>query len=313
VTRDLGTLVPLFAQNYHVVKKFWTSDATRQGSAFLYACGGGVLDPAWLKQLSKMVRKQSGRFADEVDLVTGAAAAGFADPFGGIHLMKMAWDMLKGRPFSSGPYLSLAAVVLAEHAPAGHYGLVAQRARDCFVAQRAYHSFVTSHDDYLPSVLLALTPMDVPTLGSVVEGTYRRFKPWFGHNETQALAQVLVAGGALEMDPGRLLAVLGALNRADVKIVAASGVSALGALAQVSADHDWLAASVAGVSRHLGALKVPTGMFAKGARDTLAMLLVATAVGDGAQEQLARAVLYNTVARTVAEEQAATRAYYHPV
>jgi hypothetical protein len=311
VATDLSVLVPLLAQNYHASKegsRWWSNDASacREGASFLCASDDAVLDPSQLKDLAKKVRQESSRLAGGVGPVVAVRAALSSDPLQAVHLAKVAWDVMKVRPFAPGPHLSLAAVVLAERATLDDFGLVAQRARDFHSAQRAEHSIITSADDCIPSLLLALTPMEVPTGAALVEEVYQTVKPWFGYNEAQALAQVLVVGGAHGIDPGPLLALRNALDRDGVKVSGPAGSSLLGLLALVSSDHQWLSRSAAQTSADLGALKVLSGRFAKTSRDTLAMALVAVAMGDEAQVQQARAVYLNIVAGAVAEEQAAT-------
>jgi hypothetical protein len=301
VATDMSALVPLFAQNYHDAKKGvrWWNDSIpcRLGAAFLHATDGDVLDPAQIKGLARMVRKESSRFSYGVSMVLAARAAAFSDSPEAAHLMKVAWDVLKVRPFTPCPRLSVASLVLAECAMLDDFGLVAERARGFYQAQRADHSVITSADDYVPSLLLAFTPLEVPTGAVLVEQVYQTVKPWFGFNESQVLAQVVVASGASEVDPTRLLALRNALGRGGVKISEAGGVSALGLLMVVSSDHDWVARSVAQVSSDLKASKVLSGAFEKALRNTLAMFLVAAAVGDEAQASLARALFLNDVAR----------------
>jgi len=299
---DLSALVPLFAESYHAAKPGRFGDACRRGAGFVCASHHAVLEVDLLKDLAKSIRKESAGFAGGVQVAMAAQAAMTADPVATIRLTKVAWDMLKVKPFTSGPRLSIAAAVLAERVGLDDLGLVAGRARDFYAAQRKDHSIITSADDYVPSVLLATTPMEVSTGATITENMYRRVKPWFGYNDAQALAQVLVIGGALERDPGPLVALRNALGRQGVK---APDAGVLGLLALVQSDHEWLSEAVAQVARDLDAAKVVPGRFSKTPRHTLAMALVALAVADDEHTGLVRAVYLNNVARVVAEEQAA--------
>ena len=297
---DLSALVPLFAQNIHAGRRL--GDACRRGTAFIGSSHDVVLDVDALKDLAKKVRKESGGFASGIDPVIAAQAVLSTDPVRAVHLMKVAWDVLKVKPFTTSPHLSMAAVLLAERVGLDDFGLVAQRARDFFMAQRADHSFITSADDFVPSLLMAMTPMEVPTGAMATESVYKTVKPWFTYNGAQALAQVLVVGGAHEFDPGRLVALRNALGRAGVKV---SEPSLLGLLVLVSSDHEWLSTTVARVADELDAAKVLPGRFSKTPRHALAMALVALAVADDALTPLVHAVVLNIVARLVVEEQAA--------
>ena len=300
---DLSALVPLFVQNYHGIRTWRCGCPSWLGAALVCSDHGVVLDVAELKGIAKTIRKNSGSFAEGVDPVMAAYAWVASDPGASVSSMKVAWKALVAACFAPGPHLAMASVVMAERVARDDFRRVARHARQYYAAQRADHSIITGSDDIVPSLLLALSPMDVPTAATRTESAYQAVKPLFGYNDSQALAQVLVVGGAKVGDPGHFAALRDALGRAGVK---ACDPSALGLLVLASADHGWLSGMVAQVSAELAMSKVPARRFGKATRDTLAMVLVALAVTD-AHTPLVRAVHLNMVARLVVRLQRAAR------
>jgi len=297
VTTDLSVSVPLFVENYRAGKKRLSGrgDTCRRAVAFLRAVDGAVVDPEQVRNLAAPVRTRSWRFAAGLDLVIAAAALGSPDPSGAVRDTKLAWEALKVRPFSPGPFLSATALVLAGRAAPGEFGLLAERARAAYLLQRADHVIVTSADDYVPSLLLALGPQEVTAATRLVETVYGTLKPRFRRNAGQTLAQLLVIGGLWEVELDHVVAVRDALARAKVKLSGQPGASGLGLLVLAQCDHGWLASTVAAVSADLRGAKV--------VRDTMAMFLVAAALGHDVP--LVRAAFLNVVARIVVDEQAA--------
>ncbi|MCL2467379.1 MAG: DUF4003 family protein [Micrococcales bacterium] len=266
----------------------------------MFSSHDAVLDVVELKKLGRDIRKKPGSFSAGVEAVMAAWASVSSDPGEGVYLMKMAWKALVAACFAPGPHLSMASVVLAEHVQRDDFKRVSRSARRYYAAQRSDHSIITGADDAVPSLLMVLSPMDVPTAATRTESMYQTVRPWFGHNDAQALAQVLVVGGAKKLDPGRVMAMRNALRRAGAKVV---DPSALGLLVLASCDHEWLSGLVAQVSAELSASRVPARRFGKATRDTLATVLVALAVADDPQVGLVRAVHLNAVARLVARLQ----------
>jgi hypothetical protein len=103
-------------------------------------------------------------------------------------------ELLKAEKFWRNDYLAFAAAQIALYTPPDQYAAVISRTREFYEAMKKKHPIITSADDYIFAVLLAMSDVDVQMADEKIEEYMELLKPHFPGipNNRQMLAQILV-------------------------------------------------------------------------------------------------------------------------
>ena len=274
----------LFIENRDVIKETfkWENGLLYPVCANLFCARGKHADAGRLRDCTELLKRHTGVFSTfrgNVKLATvSMLAAGDAPE------VRMA-DMLDNyaalkKHFYASEYLALAALLLTESAGGRDVAAVADRARAIYDKMRREHPFLTSSEDSVLALLLALSEKDDFALIADMEDCYQRLKPTFGiGNDLQAVSQVLsLADGPTMEKSARLIALFEALRAAGLKYGRHHELSVLAALSVLPVDIQQAVADIADVNEYLTPLPGYKGILGADARTRL--MHAAMLVGD---------------------------------
>ena len=220
---SLEQLCNNFISNKEVIKSVfkWENDQIVAASSATFMNRGTVADADKLANCKKLLKENTGVFSNfrgnvELPMVAQLAIAEFPE-----EKMKKTlnvYEALKNE-FRGSEYLVLAAAVMADMVSEEQADRMVEKARSIYNKMKQDHPFLTSSEDSVYAVLMAVSEKSDEVLMEEMEVCYKKLKESFSaSNEVQALAHVLsIAEGAPEDKCKKVVALYDALREAEVK------------------------------------------------------------------------------------------------
>lgn len=258
---SLEQLCNNFITNRDSIKKTfkWENDLIISACSSIFMNRGSIADSAKLEQCKKLLKDSTGVFSNfrgnvEVPMVSQLAVA--EQPEEKMKKTLEYYNMLK-QEFSGSEYLVLAAAVLTDMVPAEQAAKMAEKARNIYNKMKKDHPFLTSGEDSVYAVLMAVSEKSDEVLMEEMEVCYRKLKENFSaSNEVQALAHVLsIAEGGAEDKCNKVVALHESLKAAEVKYGKYHELVALASLALLPVEQSVLVEDIKSVDEFLAKQK----------------------------------------------------------
>ena len=219
----LEKLCNSFISNRDTINRLfkWDNDLLVAVCGANFMSKGMIVEAEKLEVCKKLLKAETGVFSNfrgNVELPLISLLAASEQPEEMLKKTKTYYDMLKEEFFGS-EYLVLAAAILADMAEEQQVGQLVTRARTIYNKMKKDHPFLTSGEDSVYAVLMAVSEKADEVLMEEMEICYKKLKESFSSsNEVQAVAHVLsIAGGAAEEKCNKVAALYEALRNADMK------------------------------------------------------------------------------------------------
>ena len=166
------------------------------------------------------------------------------------------YETLK-KEFYGSEYLVLAAAVMADMVSEEQAIQMAKKARKIYDKMKKDHPFLTSGEDTVYAVLMAVSEKSDDKMMDEMEVCYKKLKEsFYASNEVQALAHVLsVAEGSAEEKCNKVVALYDALRGAEVKYGKYYELVALASLAMLPVEQSVLVEDIKAVDAFLAEQK----------------------------------------------------------
>lgn len=233
----------------------WENDQIIAASATSFLNHGILADEAKLEECKKLLKENTGVFSNfrgnvEVPMVVQLAIADV--PGDKMKKTLKIYDILK-QEFWGSEYLVLAAAVLADMVSEEQAVKMTEKARTIYDKMKKDHPFLTSGEDTVYAVLMAVSEKSDEMVMEEMEVCYKKLKESFSaSNEVQALAHVLsiTEGDAVEKC-NKVVALYDALRDADVKYGKYHELVVLASLAMLPVEHSVLVEDIKAVDAFL--------------------------------------------------------------
>lgn len=258
---SLENLCKYFIANRDMVKSIfkWENDQIIAASATTFLNRGILADSAKLESCKKLLKENTGMFSNfrgnvEVPMVVQLAIA--EAPAGKIKKTLKIYDILK-EEFWGSEYLVLAAAVMADMVSEEQAVRMVKKARAIYDKMKQDHPFLTSGEDSVYAVLMAVSEKNDEALMEEMEVCYKKLKESFSaSNEVQALAHVLsIAEGGAEDKCNKVVALYNALRDAEVKYGKYHELVVLASLALLPVEQSTLVEDIKAVDSFLAEQK----------------------------------------------------------
>ena len=233
----------------------WENDQIVAACSTIFMNRELLADSAKLENCKKLLKESTGVFSNfrgnaELPLISQLAVA--KAPEEKLKKTLEFYDILK-QEFWGSEYLALAAAVLADMVSAEQAGRMAEKARSIYNKMKQDHPFLTSSEDSVYAVLMAVSEKSDEALMEEMEVAYKKLKESFSSsNEVQALAHVLsIAEGGVEDKCNKVVALYQALRDADVKYGKYHELVVLASLALLDAEQSTLVEDIKAVDTFL--------------------------------------------------------------
>lgn len=212
-----------FISNRDAIKSVfkWENDQIIAASATSFLNRGILADAAKLDACKKLLKENTGvlsNFRGNVEVPMVAQLAIADAPADKMNKTLKVYEALK-QEFWGSEYLVLAAAVMADMVSGEYVVKMTEKARTIYNRMKKDHPFLTSGEDSVYAVLMAVSEKSDDALMEEMEVCYKKLKESFSaSNEVQALAHVLsIAEGSAEEKCNKVVALYEALKDAGVK------------------------------------------------------------------------------------------------
>lgn len=208
------------------------------------------------KKLLKDGTSVFSNFRGNIELPLISLLAASEQPEKKLEVTKQYYEILK-KEFRGSEYLVLAAMILADMVQAGQVESLVQRARVIYDRMKKDHPFLTSSEDSVYAVLMAVSEKNDDVLMEEMEVCYKKLKESFSSsNDVQSLAHVLaIADGNAEEKCNKVTALYEALRDADMKYGKYHELVALASLALLPVAKESLVEDIKAVDEFLAEQK----------------------------------------------------------
>ena len=246
---EIQSLCDHFIANRDVIKKnfFWENANLYPVCANLFTARGKTTDANALMRCKEIVKRETSVFSSfrgNIKLPVICTLALSDDPQDKMNRALQSYDLLR-QHFWPSEYLALGALLLADavEAPTAEN---AARARALYNRMKKEHPFLTSSEDSVFAVLLALSGRDDDTLIEDMEACYQALKTRFhASNDVQAMTHVLaLAEGESQEKTSRTIDLYDAIVMGGDKYSRSYALSTLAALAAQKGDVNQMAADI---------------------------------------------------------------------
>ena len=164
------------------------------------------------------------------------------------------YNKLKDSKFSASDFLAIAAHLIVAEAEIYDIDTVIRKARDIYEGMRKNRRFMTGDQDYIFSVMLALS--DISPIEGVarIKELYDKLKKdfiWVDGNSIQALCQLLTLGGKTDEALEHLREIRATFKAKKIKLDRSHTLPSLGALSLLNVEGEVLANQVLETQTHL--------------------------------------------------------------
>lgn len=257
----LEQLCNYFISNRDAIKSVckWENDLIVAACSATFMNKGVVCEEKKLDACKKLLKAETGVFSNfrgnvELPMISFLAAA--EQPEEKLRKTKLFYEILKTQ-FSGSEYLVLAASLMADMVPEEQAEQLAARAKNIYKKMKQDHPFLTSSEDSVYAVLMAVSEKSDEVLMEEMEVCYKKLKESFSSsNEVQALAHVLaIADGGAEEKCDKVVALYNALKEAGVKYGKYHELVALASLAMLPVAKETLVEDMKAVDEFLAEQK----------------------------------------------------------
>ncbi len=256
-----------FISNRDAIKSVfkWENEQLIAASATSFLNRGILADGAKLEACKKLLKENTGVFSNfrgnvEVPMVAQLAMA--EEPADKMKKTLKIYEALK-QEFRGSEYLVLAAAVMADMVSEEQVVKTTEKARTIYNKMKKDHPFLTSGEDSVYAVLMAVSEKSDEALMEEMEVCYKKLKESFSaSNEVQALAHVLsIADGDAVEKCNKVVALYEALKNAGVKYGKYHELVVLASLALLPVEQSVLVEDIKAVDAFLTEQKGYGGFF----------------------------------------------------
>jgi len=268
MNHKISDRLALFAENVQTIRKgfVWQHAGTKRMAALLYALENKTIDCDAIKESHALIKDKVGVFSMlRGNMVLFIAAMLSLDNGCKQKLADVTevYDMLKAAKFWASDYLAVAAYLIVADIDKENYQNTIERAKQFYDGMKKNNWFHIGQDDYIFSVMLGLSDIDVTIGTERIKELHQRLKPEFrraGGNSVQTLSQMLTLGGKSDEALEHLLMLRESLRSHKVKLDRVYTLPALGALSLLPVDGSVLVHDISTAQNYLRAQK-GFGMF----------------------------------------------------
>jgi len=248
--KDIQHKLELFASNALTIRKgfSWQHALTRRMAALQYAREGLSADCDKIQFCHNLIKENTGIFSSfrgNMVLSLAALLSLSPDPRKLLDDTLNVYSMMKYEKFRSSDHLVIAAYEIAAQGDPMRYNDVVIRSREFYNGMKSNRFFLTGQDDYIYTVMLGLSDLDVAAGVERIEEIYRKLKGEFwDNNSIHALAQILVLGGSDDDIVRRVLTMRDMLRSQNIKLDRSYTLPSLGILAMLPVDINVLVADI---------------------------------------------------------------------
>jgi hypothetical protein len=292
----------LFADNAQIIKKefTWQYPMMKRLAALLYAAEGKEIKPYAIRECFDMIKRSTGLFSSfrGNSIMTVAALLSLCDDSSALFDKTLAvFQRMKHAGFHASDFLVVGAYQIAANAPEDQFDDKVGRAKAFYDGMKNDHWFLTGQDDYIFSVMLGLSDIEVTTGLRRMEMLYQTLRPEF-HSGTgvQGLTHVLVLGEDTSGIQRRILALRDALRSRSLRLDRSYTLSSLGVLALLPIDAQSIAAQI---EETMDLLRTKKGFGSWSVAKQEIMLLSAGLVTLSSVDQIKQGVLETMLATSI--------------
>lgn len=202
----------LFVANTLILKKpfKWQQPIMRRLASLLYVVENKSIDPQAIQQSNDLMKQHTKRFSafrGPSSFNIAAMLSLTTDQLTRLQNTLQVHDLMKEIKFRNSDYLVMAAYQIAAQVPPDQFQHTVERAKSFYDRMKEEHPFLTGHDDYILTAILALSDLEVDSAVARMEQLYHELKSEFSaKNSVQTLTQILVIGDGGPKVSERLLA-----------------------------------------------------------------------------------------------------------
>lgn len=307
---DFQARVDLFIRNTEAAHQSfkWQDPLNKRLSALLYAADNRDYDAAAVEAALNCIKESTrffSQFRGNTSLSIATMMALAENPELLLQNALDIYDRLKKAGFRSSDYLTIAAVLIAEHAHLNLNDLVkfdpdvvVIRAKAFYDGMHAAHWAITGQDDYIFAAMLALSDLKIEKGLQLIEELYLELKPDFWRkNSFHGLAQVLALAGNVPELPARVESLRQAFREVNLRLDRENTMTTLGVLALLPQKPAEIVAAVQSACEYLRQHK-RFGSWSVGKQELL--LYAASLFAFESADQINRDVLKSTLTTSVA-------------
>ncbi len=311
--QSLLSLCELFIENRNIVKSFfsWESPYIHPVCAAIFTDKRQTVDAERLRQCRDLLKGETGVFSNfrsTAKAATISMLAASPDPEDMLEKALRVYASLKEQFFSS-EYLPVASMIIVNVATPARYDEIVTRTRRIYELMKSEHPFLTTAEDSVYAVLLALSTLTDEQIVAETERCYQLLKPeFFSGNAVQSLSHVLALGdGEAESKCEKTLALYRGLRERNCKYGTSYELATLGVLALLPAEQSGtVIEDICAVDAWLGDQK-GYGFFGVGKKQRLmhaGMLVTSDIIGDTSNSVMSTAAINATISLIVAQQAA---------
>lgn len=302
----------LIANKENIEKQFkWGYSIMNIAAALVFTGAGKEADIERLKECKKILEKNTGALssfqANSAAVIVSKMALS-DNPEQYIKNVKAIYDVLNKKHVIDNPYLIQGAICIYEAGRMNDTEMLAAKYRELYKKMEKKHPILTSSEDIIYVVLLAMTDKDVDTIFNEIEDCYEYLKKdvklKVGNNELQGLGEILaLTDGNIREKCDKVVNLYNTILAHGVKWGKEyNEFGSLGTLIDINADNDVLVNEIVEVSDYLKSCKGFGGwsLDTKQRQMFSAMLVGDSYSGNGSL--MGSSAVNSTVAMVIAEE-----------
>lgn len=302
----------LVANKEKIAKEFkWGYSLMNIAAALVFTGADKEADIERLKECRKILKKNTGTFSSfqgnsEAVIISKMALADDPDQY--IKDVKVIYDIINKKHTIDNPYLIQGAICIYEAGRMNDAEMIAEKYRELYKKMEKKHPILTSSEDIVYVVLLAMTDKDVDTIYNEIEECYTYMKKdvnlKVGNNEIQGLGEILaLSEGDIKEKSDKVVELYNTILEHGVKWGKEyNEFGSLGTLINLNVDNNTLVDEIVEVSEYL---KDSKGFGGWSLDKKQRLMFSAMLVGDSYSESgslIGSSAVNSTVAMVIAEE-----------
>ena len=249
----------LFIQNVQTIRKefAWHDGRSKRLSALIYTLEGKVIDIAAIDASLKIIKSSTGMFSQfrgTMALVIATKISLSPSPEEAFNQTLACYNKLKEAKFTPSDFLVIAAhLIISTSKPSEIDGII-QKAREIYEGMRKNRWFSTGNQDYIFSVMLAMSDINPAEGVARIKELYDILKKdfaWVDGNSIQALCQLLTLGGKTDEALEHLRDIRATFKANKIKLDRSYTLPSLGALSLLNVEGEVLANQVLDIQSQL--------------------------------------------------------------
>ena len=261
--QSVNDKLALFIANVQAIKGDfkWKHSGTKRLAALMYALENKPIDCNAIRESYSLIKDSAGVFSmvrGNMSLCIAAKLSLNENRKQLINDTMTVYDRMKDAKFRASDFLAVAAFLIAANTERHNHQNTIERAREFYEGMKKHRWFHTGQDDYIFSVMLALSDIDPISGSDRIEQLHQRLLPEFkraGGNSVQALCQMLALGGKSDEALDHLITLRNSLRSKKIKLDKAYTLPSLGALSLLPVDGDTLVSDILEAQSYLRSQK----------------------------------------------------------